>query len=149
MAGSVFAMILSFPGTLLDGNGTGIVLVNDRVPRQRRAALEAMVREIPPFSLLYDRLTTFLGFHYTPVCLEMDGMRSRVTIPEALDCQLMPMANLASGQDEYATLQTVAAQEVKQQELCATETFCLQLDGELYNHSGQYGEFSSFEYRAA
>lgn len=149
MAGCIFAMVLDFPGPLTEGAGTGMVVVHDRISRKCRNLVEAMIVEIPPFNVFYQRLTTFLGFSYLPIDLKVDGVYSRVSIPESLECALMPMTNPVTGTPEYASLSIDTGTGKKRQELCATQQFSLTLAGQSYDHSGQSGEFAVFEYRAA
>src|SRR5262249_23779115 len=58
--GSTFGVFIQFPGAPHEGNGKGVVLVDDKVPLDRRAAVEAMIQQIPPFSIFHGLLSTFL-----------------------------------------------------------------------------------------
>jgi len=108
-----------------------------------------MIQQIPPFSIFHSLLSTFLGFRYVPMTLQLDGIRSRLTIPGTVEWQLTPMKNPVTGEDEYATLIKPTGFTSKRQELCATATFRLTTEGITFDHSGQYGEFSPFEYSPA
>ena len=147
--GSTFGVFIQFPGAPHEGNGKGVVLVDDKVPLDRRATVEAMIQQIPPFSIFHSLLSTFLGFRYMPMTLQLDGIRSRLTIPGTVEWQLTPMKNPVTGEDEYATLIKPTGFTSKRQELCATTTFRLTTGGITFDHSGQYGEFSPFEYSPA
>ena len=111
--------------------------------------VEAMIQQIPPFSIFHSLLSTFLGFRYMAMTLQLDGIRSRLTIPGTVEWQLTPMKNPVTGEDEYATLIKPTGFTSKRQELCATATFRLTTEGITFDHSGQYGEFSPFEYSPA
>jgi hypothetical protein len=147
--GSTFGVFTQFPGAPHEGNGKGVVLVDDKVPLDRRATVEAMIQQIPPFSIFHSLLSTFLGFRYVLMTLQLDGIRSRLTIPGTVEWQLTPMKNPVTGEDEYATLIKPTGFTSKRQELCATATFRLTTEGITFDHSGQYGEFSPFEYSPA
>jgi hypothetical protein len=58
---------------------------------------------MPPFSIFHSLLSHFLGFRYLPFDLHVDGIRSRLTIPDTVVWQLTPMKNPVTGEDEYAT----------------------------------------------
>jgi len=149
MAGSTFGMFGRFPGPAHEGNGTAVVLVDDKVPAERRAALESMIQSIPPFSIFYSLLSTFFGFRYVPFDLRLAGIHSRLTISNILELQLTPMKNPVTGADELATLYKPTGLTSKTHELCATATYRLAVEGLTFDHSGKYGEFSPFEYTAA
>jgi hypothetical protein len=147
--GSTFSMFVQFPGAPHEGNGTGVVLVDEKVTADRRGTVEAMIQQIPPFSIFHSLLANFLGFRYVPMDLHFDGIHSRLTIPGTVELQLTPMKNPVTGEDEYATLLKPTGFTSKRQELCATATFRLTTEGITFDHSGQYGEFSPFEYTPA
>jgi hypothetical protein len=144
--GSTFAVLIKFPGAPHEGAGTGVVLVDEHVSAEQRAAIEAMVRQIPPFSIFYSLLSDFLGFRYLPFTLHLDGIQSRLTIPNTVEWQLAPMKNPVTGENEYATLLKPTGFTSKQQELCTTTTYRVTTEGISFDHSGKYGEFSPFEY---
>jgi hypothetical protein len=146
MAGSTFGLFIRFPSAPHEGNGTGVVLVDETVPESRRSVLESMTQSMPPFSIFWSLLATFLGFRYVPFVLHLDGIHSRLTIPTMVDLQLTPMTNPVTGADELATLYKPTGFTSKTHELCATRTYRVTLDGLAYDHSGKYGEFSPFEY---
>ena len=149
MAGSTFGMFVKFPGAPHEGNGLGVVLIDEQVPAERRAALETMIQQIPPFSIFHSLLSNFLGFRYVPFELRLAGIHSQLTIPGTLELRLTPMKNPVTGADELATLYKPTGFTSKQHELCATDTYRLTAEGISYDHSGKYGEFSPFEYTAA
>jgi hypothetical protein len=149
MAGSTFGLFIRFPAAPHEGNGTGVVLVDETVPEPRRPVLESMLQSMPPFSIFWGLLSTFLGFRYVPLALHLDGIHSRLTIPTMVDLQLTPMTNPVTGADELATLYKPTGFTSKTHELCATRTYRVTLDGLAYDHSGKYGEFSPFEYAPA
>ena len=142
-------MFARFPGPAHEGNGTAVVLVDHKVPAERRAALESMIQSMPPFSIFCSLLSTFFGFRYVPFDLHLDGIHSRLTIPNILELQLTPMKNPVTGADELATLYKPTGLTSKTHELCATATYRLTAEGLTFDHSGKYGEFSPFEYPAA
>jgi hypothetical protein len=149
MAGSTFGLFIRFPRAPHEGNGTGIVLVDETLPEPRRPVLESMLQAIPPFSIFLSLLSTFLGFRYVPLALHLDGIHSWLTIPTMVDLQLTPMTNPVTGADELATLYKPTGFTSKTHELCATKTYRVTLDRLAYDHSGKYGEFSPFEYAPA
>ena len=144
--GSTFALYNTFPGAVHEGNGTSLFLIDERVPAERRPAIESMVQTISPFSVFLDLTTTMLGFRYVPFDLQLDGIHSRLTIPDIFELQLGPIINPVTGEEELATLSKPMGFTSKVQELCSAVTHRFGTDGIHYDHPGKYGEFSPFEY---
>jgi len=137
------------PAALHLGNVTLLVLVDERADAQQRAAIEAMFPTTPPFSIFYSLTSTFLGFHYVPIEVQLNGTRSRVTIPGTLELALAPIINPVTGEEEPATLLKPKGFTSQLQELCATAVLRFTKEGLSYDHSGKYGEFSPFEYKGS
>ncbi|MBI3327564.1 MAG: DUF1326 domain-containing protein [Nitrospinae bacterium] len=137
------------PAALHLGNVTLLVLIDERADARQRAAIEAMFPVTPPFSIFYSLTSTFLGFHYVSLEVQLDGIRSRVTIPGTLELALAPMINPVTGEEEPATLLKPKGFTSQQQELCATAVLRFSTEGLSYDHSGKYGEFSPFEYKGS
>ncbi len=149
LAGSNFAVFIRFPGAPHEGHGIGLVLVDALVPAERRAVIEALVQQVPPFSIVYGLLSEFLGFRYLPFELHLNGIHSRLAIPNTVQWQLTPLKNPVTGAEEYAILHKPTGFTSKEQELCTTTTYRLTAEGIAFDHSGKYGEFSPFEYTPA
>ena len=135
------------PAALHLGNVTLLVLVDDRADARQRETIEAMFPTTPPFNIFYSLTSTFLGFHYVPIEVQLEGIRSRVTIPGTLELALAPITNPVTGEEEPATLLKPRGFTSQLQELCATAVLRFNKAGLSYDHSGKYGEFSPFEYK--
>jgi hypothetical protein len=136
------------PAALHLGNVTLLILVDERADAAQRQAIEVMVPSIPPFSIFYSLTSKFLGFHYAPIEMQLDGIRSRATAPGILELALAPMINPVTGEEEPATLTKPRGFTAKLQELCATTVLRFSKAGLSYDHSGKYGEFAPFEYKS-
>jgi len=137
------------PAALHLGNVTLLVLVDDRADARQREVIEAMFPTILPFSIFYSLTSTFLGFHYVPMEVQLEGIRSRVSSPGTLELALAPILNPVTGEEEPATLLKPKGFTSQLQELCATAVLRFSKEGLSYDHSGKYGEFSPFEYKGA
>ena len=74
-----------------------------------------------------------------PIQMQLDGVRSRVTIPGTLELALAPMINPVTGEEEPATLMKPKGFTAQVQELCATAVLRFSKEGLSYDHSGKYG----------
>jgi hypothetical protein len=137
------------PAALHLGNVTLVMLVDERADPQQRQAIEAMVPAIQPFNIFYSLASKFLGFHYVPIEMQLNGIRSRASVPGTLELALAPMINPVTGEEEPATLSKPKGFTAKLQELCATAVLRFSRAGLSYDHSGKYGEFCPFEYKSA
>ncbi|PKB64402.1 MAG: hypothetical protein BZY80_03140 [SAR202 cluster bacterium Io17-Chloro-G2] len=144
--GSTFCQISSFPGPVHEGNGTALVLVDEKVPAGRRPAIEELLVKIPPFGVFHDLSSNFLGFRYAPFNLHLDGLNSRLEVPGILELSLTPIINPVTGDVEAATLEKPTGFTSKVQEMCSTAAHRLIAEGMSFECTGKYGEFSRFDY---
>jgi hypothetical protein len=150
--GLSFAWCARSPAALHLGNITSLYLIDERATPEQRQALEELLTTNPtvmPFSVFKALTSSMLGIRYVPFALDLKGTQSRAKVGDALDLQLAPMKNPVTGDEEPATLLKPKGFTSQRQELCATSTFRLTSEGLSYDHSGKYGEFSTFEYKAA
>jgi len=144
--GATFCQMSAFPGAIHEGQGTTLVLIDERVPADQRLAIEAMLVEIPPFGVFYDLTSNFLGFRYAPFNLKLDGLNSSLEAPGILELSLTPIINPVTGDVELATLEKPTGFTSKVQELCSTGVHRLTAEGMSFECPGKYGEFSLFDY---
>lgn len=144
--GTTFATYNRFASPVHLGNTTGLALVYDRSPMERRPAIGSMIQNVSPFSVFMNPTANFLWFRYLPFDLRLDGIKSSLRIPGAFEIQLGPMKNTVTGEDEPATLNKPMGFTSKVQKLCPAESHSFNADGMPYVYNGKYGEFSSFEH---
>ncbi len=147
--GALLPYTTDFPGAVHEGNATTVVMIDYQVPLKQRTTVEALIQEVPPFSVFMDLTSDFRGFRYLPINLRLDGIRSRVTIPGVLELQFGPMKNPVTGEDELATLNKPTGFTSNVQELCSADTHRFNVEGMTFDYSGKYGEFSPFVYSPA
>ena len=144
--GCNLALFIKFPSAPHEGNGTGLVLIDEKASTDQQAAIEDIYQQVPPFSIFYSLLTDFLGYRLVPFEVHLDGIRSRVTIPNLVECELTPIKNPVTGEDEIAVLNKPTGFTSQTQELCTTTTYRITADDFAFDHSQKYAEFSPFEY---
>lgn len=139
---------LHFPEVPSRGNGKGFFLIDETASPEQRIAIESMIQTIPPFNISLGLLSNFFGFRYVSYNLHLDGIHSRLTIPEIAELHLTPMKDPITGDDDLATLYkaTRVTSKDNAQELCSTEIFSFTTDELSYQHDGKWGEFTPFEY---
>tara|TARA_B100000315_G_scaffold169291_1_gene157860 strand:- start:726 stop:1112 length:387 start_codon:yes stop_codon:yes gene_type:complete len=125
---------------------TMAAVVDERASTPQRAAIEKIFSSVAPFEVFYSLTSTFLGIRFAAFEVQLDGIHSRVKIPEVLELGLTPMTNPVTGKPELATLTKPAGFTSQVSELCATAVERSAMEGLSYDHSGKYGEYASFDY---
>ena len=152
LAGLTFGWFGRAPGAVHEGNITALLCVDERANKQQRQVLEKLVVNTPeavPFGIFMSLTSNFLGVRYTRVETTLDDVRSRVRFDGIYEVELAPMKNPVTNEDEPATLIKPKGFTSKQQELCTTAKMRLAGQELAFEHPGQYGEYSPFEYKSA
>ncbi len=139
-------MLFHSPAAIHLGNMTMAAVVDERASTPQRAAIEKIFSSVAPFEVFYSLTSTFLGIRFAAFEVQLDGIHSRVKIPEVLELGLTPMTNPVTGKPELATLTKPAGFTSQVSELCATAVERSAMEGLSYDHSGKYGEYASFDY---
>jgi len=139
-------MFFHSPAAIHLGNLTTATIVDERASASQRAAIEKIISSVAPFELFLSLSSTLLGTRYAAFEVHLDGIHSRVKIPDVFELGLTPMTNPVTGEPELATLSKPAGFTSEVSELCATAVERLAIEGLAYDHSGKYGEYAPFEY---
>jgi hypothetical protein len=94
----------SFPGPIHHGNGTWLIVIDERADAKQREALEAIAtgRETEPGTLITQvfstLITTLLPPHYKPIDLTIDvaGAKATLRVPGLIEAEGHPIANKAT-----------------------------------------------------
>ncbi len=82
---------------------------------------------------------------FAPFEVTVDGLSSKVSAPGATEMSLATIKNPVTGAPEDLTLLKPTGFTSKEVQLGASEVYRMS-GGFTHDHSGKYGEFSSFEY---
>jgi len=152
LAGLALAWLAHSPAALHKGNVTGLTLIDEKANAAQRAAL-AMVsagKSGGPW-MIFSAVTAYpLGPKYVPFEVSTKGLESRVRIGSMYEVQLGPILNPVNGTAEEIYLDKPTGFTSKRLTLGASKVMRLKTEFEKlnYDHSGQYGEFSQFDYAA-
>ncbi len=103
----------SFPGPIHHGNGTWMIVVDERADAKQRAALEAIAsgRETEPGTLITQVFNTLvtnrLPAQYKRIDLSIDveAAKAKVHVADLIDAEAYPIANPVTGQAHRVRLQ--------------------------------------------
>jgi hypothetical protein len=99
LAGVTFTLAVNWPGAIHEGDGEGLLLVDERADEAQREAIHALVRGKAggPWGVLAWTWPTLHGPEAVPYELELAGLHSSVRAGEAFELELAPIRNPVSG----------------------------------------------------
>jgi hypothetical protein len=141
----------SFPGPVHEGNGSGLLIVDEAASTDQRDALEELWKSGEagmPFDVWCAVTSTWLDTVVAPIEIEWAGMRSRVSVDggHLLELVMSRVKNPVTGEDEITYLDKPTGFTSKRTELGTTEVFRLRHAGWDWDYTGKYGEFAEYEY---
>jgi len=139
-------MFFHSPAALHLGNMTMLTVVDERASASQRAAIERIISSVAPFEVFFSLTSNFLGIRYAAFEVQLDGIHSRVRIPEVFELGLTTMTNPVTGEPELATLNKPTEVTSRVSELCATAVDRLAIQRPSCDQGGKYGEYAPFEY---
>jgi hypothetical protein len=101
LSGVTFTLAVNWPGAIHEGNGEGLLLVDERADDTQRKAIHTLVKGEAggPWGVLGWTWPTLHGPEAVPFELELDGIRSRVRAGESFELEMEPIRNPVSGAD--------------------------------------------------
>ncbi len=150
LAGLALAWLAHSPAALHKGNVTGLTLIDEKANAAQRAALTKLAagKSGGPWTI-FSAVTAYpLGPNYVPFEVAAKGLDSRVRIGAMYEVQLGPILNPVNGTAEELYLDKPTGFTSKRLTLGMAKVMRLKSEFEKlnYDHSGQYGEFSQFDY---
>jgi hypothetical protein len=141
-----FTLAVNWPGAIHEGDGEGLLLVDDRADDAQRDAVHALVKGEAggPWGVLAWTWPTLHGPEAVPYELELDGIRSRVRAGEEFDLVLEPIRNPVSGAE--VTPGAILPQGIifKRGDFASSKRYRVGLLG--IDYAGRYTAVAPFEY---
>lgn len=149
--GLTFSVFANWPGAIHEGDGEGLILIDERASGEQRAAIETLVggsvggpwgvlawtwqkKVHGPFSAAYD--------------LAFDGVNTRITCAGHFDVECGPIRNPVTGAEVHPGVLLPEGIIIKRGDFGTTKRFRLS-SGIEYDHSGKYMAVGPFEYASA
>jgi hypothetical protein len=138
------------PAALHKGNVTGLTLIDQKADAAQRAALTTLSqgKSGGPW-VVFSAVTAYpLGPKFAPFEVVARDLSSRVKIGDLYEVELGPILNPVTGDAEEVYLDKPTGFTSKRLTLGRSKVMRLKTEFSLlnYDHSGQYGEFSHFDY---
>ena len=145
--GLTFSVLVNWPGAIHQGNGEGLILVDERADDAQREAMETLLSgEVGgPWGILAWTWPTVHGPKPVAFELDLNGIHSRVKAGDSLEVESTTIKNPVTGAEVHPGAVLPEGLVFKRGDFGASSVFRVQ-DGISWDHSGQYTAVARFEY---
>ncbi len=145
--GLSMAWVGESPGAMHLGHGTTQNIIDEQADDGQRAALLGLLsgKFGGPFEILASVTEKELDPIIAPFETVIDGLSSRVSVPEVLELGLTSIKNPVTGEPEELKLVKATGFTSTDTDLGSTTVYRF-TGGFSHEHSGKYGEFAPFDY---
>jgi hypothetical protein len=145
--GLTFSVLVNWPGAIHEGNGEGLILVDERGDDAQRKAMETLLSgEVGgPWGILAWTWPTVHGPKPVAFEVELNGIESRVKAGDSLEVESTTIKNPVTGAEVHPGAVLPEGLVFERGDFGASKVFRVQ-DGISWDHSGQYTAVAPFEY---
>jgi hypothetical protein len=149
LSGLTFTLAVDWPGAIHEGDGVGLLLVDERADAGQREAIHTLVRGEAggPWGVLGWTWPTLHGPEPVPYELDLGGINSRVRAGDVFELELEPIRNPVTGAE--VTPGAVLPQGImfKRGDFASARRYRVGPLG--FDYSGRYAAVAPFEYSGA
>ncbi len=145
--GLTFSVFVNWPGAIHEGNGEGVILIDERADDAQRTAIEKLLegKTGGPWAVLGWTWPKIHGPYSVAFALSFDGVNTRVKCGEHLEVQGAFIKNPVSGAEVHPGVVLPEGIIFKKGDLGMSSHFKLSSDIS-YDHTGKYLAVGPFEY---
>jgi hypothetical protein len=145
-----FSVFVKWPGAIHEGNGEGLILVDERADDAQQEVISTLVggEAGGPWGILAWTWPTVHGPKLVRYEVELDGINSRVKAGDSLEAVSTTIKNPVTGAEVHPGMVLPEGIIVKRGDLGASSLFKVN-DGISFDHSGRYTAVGPFEYASA
>jgi hypothetical protein len=142
-----FSVYVKWPGAIHEGNGEGLVLIDENADPAQRRAIEVLLGGTVggPWQALAWTWPKVHGPYSAKYDVAFDGVKTRIRCGEFVEVEGSAIRNPVTGAEAYPGVVLPQGIIFKRGELGATTCFRVS-DGVEYDHSGQYLAVGPYEY---
>ena len=142
-----FSLFVNWPGAIHEGNGEGVVLIDERADPAQRTAIETLVggKFGGPWGILGWTWPKVHGPYTVAYELTFDGVNTRISCGEYFEVNGGPIRNPVTGAESHPGVVLPEGIIFKRGDL-GTSTLFRVSNGIKYDHSGKYLAVGPFEY---
>jgi hypothetical protein len=145
--GLSFSVYVNWPGAIHEGNGEGLILIDERADDRQQQAIATLMSGVAggPWGLLAWTWPTVHGPMRVAYDVELNGIATRVRAGDWLEVESTTIRNPVSGAEAHPSVVLPEGIIVKRADLGCSKVF--RLRGALsMDHSGQYTAVGPFDY---
>ena len=145
-----FSVYVNWPGAIHEGNGEGVILVDERADERQRAAIATLVKgEVGgPWGTLAWTWPNVHGPTPTRYEISLNGIATRMKAGDAVLLESTPIKNPMTGAEVHPGIVLPEGIIVKSADVGCSTVFRVTA-GITMDHSGQYTAVGPFEYASA
>ncbi len=134
-----WALVAIWPGPLHEGNGRGIVYLDERAGAQEREALEAIAtgRAGGPIGIFMSTVTAGVEVRTASIQFREDGKRSSFRVADVVKVQFGPIRNPVTGEEHIASALLPSGLLTKREDYYSADTFSVQADEMRFEYPGR------------
>jgi hypothetical protein len=145
--GITFTLTVNWPGAIHEGNGVGLLLIDERSDDAQRDAIHTLAKGGVggPWGVLGWTWPTLHGPEAVPYDLRLDGIRSRIRAGDAYELESEPIRNPVSGAEISPGVTLPQGTIFKEGRFGSSKRLRVNRLG--MDFSGRYTAVASFDYR--
>jgi hypothetical protein len=142
-----FSIFVNWPGAIHEGNGEGLVLLDERADAAQRQAIETLIggKVGGPWAILGWTWPKVHGPYAASYDLVFDGVNTRLTCGYRVEIECAPIRNPVTNAESFPSVVLPQGIVFKRAYLGATTRFRVN-GGVDFDHSGRYMAVGPFEY---
>jgi hypothetical protein len=142
-----FTIAVNWPGAIHEGNGEGVILVDERADQAQRDAIAELVRGGVggPWGVLAWTWPTVHGPKPVPFDVHLDGVNSRVKAGDSFEVVSETIKNPVTGAEVHPGATLPEGIVFKEGDFGSSTTYRLS-DEVAFEHSGKYTAVGPFDY---
>jgi hypothetical protein len=154
LAGVRYALVFHWPGAVHEGNGTSLLIVDERASAEQRAAIEALVsgQQGGAYFEIFGSVTpNKLPALFLPIEIESDrtGRKGRVSIPSIGELIAEPIKNPITGEEHTVRIVLPNGFEFKEADVANAVSWTANLGDQTLTHATTYTQMYDFEWSNA
>jgi hypothetical protein len=146
LTGLTFTIAVDWPGAIHEGNGQGVLLVDERADEAQRTAILTLAKGEAggPWGVLGWTWPTLRGPELVPYELELNGLRSHVRAGDEFELELEPISNPVTGAEVTPSATLPQGIVFKRGDFASGKRYRVGSLG--FDYSGKYAAIAPFEY---
>jgi hypothetical protein len=147
LAGLNFSVYVNWPGAIHEGDGEGVILVDERADEQQRAAIDTLVSGDVggPWGVLAWTWPKVHGPLAVPYDIQLAGLETTVRAGDVVEIEVDKVRNPVTGAEVTPSVVLPQGIIFKEGDLGKSSTFRVN-GGISYDHTGQYTAVGPFDY---